>query len=264
MFRLIDKTKDYTIIELPAAARTLKMMGVNIKRGHGLAAYPKWLQLPFTQVIVRPARPVEERVFVTQSADPIKSYESLVSFPILPNIYRDFHICTGELPDYTIKTIVDSFYLYDWQVVDMWSCAKVIQNVFDADTPQNGLRNWEKLSKTSPNFVLDLLRHNKSSHARFRDIVDGKIGLDTKTGKIEPMENMKPLESPQTPQPAMAKKKLNDDYDPFYDRNYKPEVNDAWGQNKVYEPAKAAPPPKKVTKVGKKYYGIRDDDYYNP
>lgn len=256
MFRLIDKTKDYTIIELPAAARTLKMMGINIKRGHGLAPYPKWLQLPYTQVIVRPARPVDERVFVTQSADPIKSYESLVSFPILPNIYRDFHICTGDLPDYSIKTIVDSFYLYDWQIVDTWSCAKVIQNVFDADTPQNGLRNWEKLSKTSPNFVLDLLRHNKGSHARFRDIVDGKIGLNQATGKTEPMGMLKPMEAVAAPAPAV-KKNVND-YDPFYDRNYKAEPNDPWGQGKILEEKKPAMPAKKM-KVAKKYYGIKDE-----
>lgn len=177
-YRVLDRQKDLCILELPAGVRTVKMMGVDLKR-KGIKPIPKTLMLPYTQLIVTP-----QAVFATQSTVPMESYDSPVTFPIMPNIYNNFSFCTGELADRSDKEIADSFYLSEWGLPDMWSCKTILPKLFREPTPQLAVRAWENISKARPELVTKLI-NEKCSFVPLQFVVKAKVELSN-NGNIVP------------------------------------------------------------------------------
>ena len=179
-YRILDKQKDLTVLELPSGLRTVKMMGVDLKK-KGLKPIPKTLQLPYTQLIVTP-----QSVFASQSIVPMESYESPVTFPIMPNIYSNFSFCTGELLSRSDTEIADSFYLSEWGLPDVWSCKLILPKIFNEETPQLAIRSWEKISKFNPDLVMNMMK-NKCSFVPLQFVVKAKVEL-SENGNIVPTE----------------------------------------------------------------------------
>ena len=177
-YRVLDKQKDLRILELPAGVRTVKMMGVDLRR-KGIKPIPKTLQLPYTQLIITP-----KAVFASQSVHPMESYESQVTFPIMPNIYNNFSFCTGELLDRSDREIADSFYLSEWGLPDLWSCKTILPKLFREQTPQLAVRAWENISKTKPELVMQLMEQ-KCSFVPLQFVVKAKVEL-SHNGNIIP------------------------------------------------------------------------------
>ena len=179
-YRVLDRQKDLRIIELPAGIRTLKMLGVDLRK-KGIRPIPKTLQLPYTQLIITPSA-----VFCTQSLEPMESYDSNVTFPILPNIYNNFAFCTGELADRSEKEIADSFYLSEWGLPDMWSCKTILPKIFKEATPQLAVRTWEILTKNNPELIFLNIKQ-KCSFVPLQFVIKAKVEL-SHNGNIVPVE----------------------------------------------------------------------------
>jgi hypothetical protein len=180
-YRVLDKQKGLRVIELPAGIRTLKILGHDIRKKGALRAMPKTLQLPFTQLIV-----TSKVVFATQSVEPMESYNSQVTFPLVPNIYNNFSFCTGELEERSDKEIADSFFLSEWGLPDLWSCKIILPKVFKEATPQLSLRAWENITKVQPELMFASMKQS-CSFVPFHLVVKAKVELDH-YGNIVPVQ----------------------------------------------------------------------------
>lgn len=178
-YRVLDKQKDLRVLELPSGVRTVKMMGVDLKK-KGLKPVPKILQLPYTQLIITP-----QAVFASQSVTPMESYESQVTFPIMPNIYSNFSFCTGELETRSDEEIANSFYLSEWGLPDVWSCKIILPKIFEQETPQLAVRTWEKMSKSNPESVMKQISQ-KATFIPLQFVVKAKVELNS-NGHIVPI-----------------------------------------------------------------------------